>query len=235
MKNVLNNIISLSFLILMLTACSTNDSSAVSPADVILIAPLKDQICEQGINSVAYKSRIFFEWEAAANAQSYDLVVTDLETGENFITYNEIYDTKKELELIHNHAYSWYVISKNANTNETGISPTWNFFFVGEPKDNYAPFPASLVYPEYGNIVQNSNDELLNLKWEAADPDGDNLHYTLYLDEVDGLQEPLENYKTIENTSYTIQLESGKTYFWRIKSSDGFNSSYSQVYTFSTN
>ncbi|MGS2738211.1 hypothetical protein [Sinomicrobium sp. M5D2P17] len=232
MRNILH--IVLSFSILIAGGCNDDDMPTVIPEDVELISPLKDQICEQGVNSEADKSRIFFEWEQAENAQSYDLVVNDLETGENFITYKKIYDTKKELELVHNRAYAWYVISKNTSTDETGISPTWNFFFVGEPKDNYAPFPADILYPDYGNTIQ-SSDGMVTLKWETSDPDGDDLFYTLYLDEIDGMQEPLDNFRKIESTTFTLQLDKGKTYYWRIKASDGTNSSYSQVYTFSIN
>jgi hypothetical protein len=234
MKNILKSILSYSLVMFVLAGCTKDDKPSVVPADAVLVSPLKDQLCEQGVNSNLDKSRIFFEWQRAENAQSYDLVVTDLETGENFITYKDIYDTRKELELVHNHAYSWYVISKNINSSVTGISPTWNFFFVGVPKDNYAPFPASIVSPGYGNIVQ-SSDGMVTLEWEASDPDGDNLSYTLYLDEIDGMQEPSDDLKNINTTTFTVQLEIGKTYFWKVKSSDGYNSSYSQIYTFSVN
>jgi hypothetical protein len=234
MKKFLKHILSFSVVLSLLTGCNTDEVPAALPSEVSLISPLENQTCEEGINSEEDRSRIFFEWEPALNAQSYDLVVKDLETGVNFITYEEIYDTKKELELVHNRAYSWYVISKHSGSDETGVSPTWNFFFVGEPKENYAPFPASIIYPEFGESVD-SSDGTVDLKWEASDPDGDNLMYTVYLDEVDGMQEPSENLSNFEDTDLSIQLETGKTYFWRVKSTDGSSSSYSQIYKFTVN
>jgi hypothetical protein len=234
MKKFLKNILSFSVVLSLLASCAKDDAPAPLPADVSLISPLENQTCEEGINSVGDKSRIFFEWESAENAQIYDLVVNDLETGENFITYEEIYGTKKELELVHNRAYSWYVISRHSGSGETGVSPTWNFFFAGEPKENYAPFPASITYPEFGKFVD-SSDGTVDLKWDASDPDGDNLMYTVYLDEVDGMQEPAENLSNFEDTDLNVQVETGITYFWRVKSSDGSSSSYSQVYQFTVN
>ncbi|MDG3581088.1 hypothetical protein [Galbibacter pacificus] len=215
------------------TGCNNDDTPTVVPADVQLISPTKDQVCEPGTNSETENSRLIFEWEKAENAQSYDLVVDDIETGENFIVYKEIYDTKKELELVHNRAYSWHVISKNINSDVHGTSPTWNFYFVGEPKKNYAPFPSKPLYPDYGSTVQ-LEDGKVTLRWETTDPDKDKLTYTLFLDEIDGLQEPTDEFKNIEIPSYTVQLEGG-TYYWRVKASDGTNSSYSQVYTFTIN
>ncbi|RAV28023.1 hypothetical protein [Sinomicrobium soli] len=232
MKNILNSVWALFILVIVAGGCNSDDDAPVIPGDVGLVFPLKDQPCEQGINSAGDRSRIFFEWTPAENAQRYDLVVNDLETGENFITYTEIYDTKKELELVHNRAYSWYVISRNIDSEETGMSPEWNFFFVGEPKDNYAPFPARLLSPGYGSTIR-SSDGMVNLEWETSDPDGDQLSYTLYLDEVDGMQQPDDGFTAIENTAISLELDGGRTYYWRIKASDGANSSYSPVYTFS--
>jgi len=214
---------------LLSIGCEKEDDVSSKLQEVNLIAPLQDQVCEQGINSSEDRSRVFFEWEQTKNAQSYDLIVTNLETGANFITYEDIYDTRKELELVHNKAYSWQVIARNTNSADTSSSPVWNFYFVGEPEENYAPFPASIISPQFGYTVEDSSVEL---EWEASDPDGDTLNYTIFLDQIDGKQEPLAELTMLESTSTTVTVESGATYFWRVKSSDGKSSSFSQVYNF---
>ena len=218
------------FIVLLSVGCEKDADIALDPKNVTLIAPLQDQACEQGINTVGDRSRIFFEWDRAENAQSYDLIVTDLETGENFITYEDIYDTRKELELIHNRAYSWQVVAKNNSSANTSSSPVWNFYFVGEPEENYAPFPANIITPQFGSTVEGIS---LNLEWEVSDPDGDSLTYTIYLDQIDGKQNPSANLTDLETNSISISVDSGATYYWRVKSSDGTSSSFSQIYTFS--
>lgn len=230
----MKKILIFSVILLLLVRCTSEEGPAPIIADVALVNPLNNEICEQGINTNENRSRVFFEWEMAENAQSYDLVVNDLESGENFITYEEIYDTRKELELIHNRAYEWYVISKHSESDDTGISPTWNFFFVGEPRENYAPFPANIISPEFGNVIQ-SMDGNVSLQWEASDPDQDTLSFTIFIDEIDGMQTPDESLTNIQSTSIDVQLESGKNYYWRVRSSDGNSSSYSQIYTFTLN
>jgi len=222
-------------LLIFLYSCGGDDDQSPMPemSGALLLSPTKDQVCEQGVNTVGDSSRLIFEWEKDENATSYDLVVNDIESGENFIVYKEIYTTSKELELVHNRAYQWYVISRNTSKEEVE-SQKWNFYFVGEPKNNYTPFPSKLLEPSFGQDIT-SDDGVVDFLWSATDPDGDTLIYDLYLDEIDGMQEPSDTLKNLEGSSISVQLESGKTYFWRVKASDGSNSSYSQVYSFKIN
>ncbi|WP_026714916.1 hypothetical protein [Flavobacterium daejeonense] len=225
MKNQLKLILGMTLFLAL--SCTKDEVQDILPEAVTLISPLKGQSCEEGINTIGDKSRVFFEWERAENAQIYDIVVTDLETGENYITYRDIYKTKKELELVHNHAYSWYVISRNSKGEKTAVSQTWNFFFVGEPQENYVPFPATILSPEFGETLATGT---VSLEWEGSDPDGDDLTYTVYLDKVDGKQTPKTEYSNLSASSLDVQLDAG-TYYWRIKSSDGTSSSFSPIYT----
>lgn len=222
------------FLLMFLYSCGEDDHSPMPEmSGASLLSPTKNQVCEQGVNTVGDSSRLIFEWEKDENATRYDLVVNDVESGENFIVYKEIYATSKELELVHNRAYEWYVISRNSS-NEEAESDKWNFYFVGEPKNNYTPFPSRLLEPSFGEAIT-SADGVVDFMWSTTDPDGDTMIYDLYLDEIDGMQEPSETRKNLEQSSASLQLENGKTYFWRVKASDGFSSSYSQVYSFKIN
>lgn len=222
------------FLLMFLNSCGDDDHGSIPQmSGASLLSPTKDQVCEQGVNTVGDSSRLIFEWEKDEYATSYDLVVNDVETGENFIVYKEIYTTSKELELVHNRAYEWHVISRNASKEEAE-SEKWNFYFVGEPKNNFTPFPSRLLEPSFGEVIT-SVDGVIDFIWNTTDPDGDTMIYDLYLDEIDGMQEPTETRKNLEQSNISIPLENGKTYFWRVKASDGYNSSYSQVYTFKIN
>lgn len=234
MKNI-NSIIAGLYLLMVMCSCGSDDQGAKPELEgAMLLSPTKDQVCEQGVNTVGDSSRLIFEWEKDKHAISYDLVVNDLESGENFITYKEIYATSKELELVHNRAYQWFVISKNKTGESTVESEKWNFYFVGEPKNNYTPFPSRLLEPTFGEALT-SQDGVIDFVWNATDPDGDSIQFDLYVDEIDGMQAPKESHKNLTQPNLSVQLEKGKTYFWRVKASDGYNSSYSQVYTFKIN
>jgi len=53
------------------------------------------------------------------------------------------------------------------------------------------------------------------------------------LDEVDGLQDPIE--EDSSETELEVSVESGTTYYWRVKTSDGKSSSFTLVYSFIVN
>ena len=61
------------------------------------------------------------------------------------------------------------------------------------------------------------------------------MKYTLYLDKIDGKQTPSSEHTDLTAKTIDVTLENGTTYFWRIKSFDGTNSSFSAVNTFKTN
>lgn len=232
----MKNILKLCGLLVMalLISCEDNDKPDVTPANPVLLSPLKNQSCELGIKGVNNTSRLTFEWERAKNAQSYDLIITNLETGANYITYTDIYDNFKELILVNDIPYSWKVVSKNIGSTTNGTSETWKFFFVGEPKTNYSPFPANILGPKQAETLT-SNGGKVSLSWQGLDPDLDTLKYTVYIDNTNGLQTPIASLTDLSTSSVQVDVDSGKTYYWRVKSSDGFGSSFSPVYSFKVN
>ena len=74
---------------------------------------------------------------------------------------------------------------------------------------------------------------MTTLLWEWIDVDQDDtLSYTVYFDTVDGLQNPLNEQVGISESTYQVPVQSGTTYYWRIKTSDGVSSFYIIVYSF---
>lgn len=231
----MKNIVKITGILLfcLLLSCES-DSPDVTPANPVLVSPLKNQSCELGIKGVNNTSRMTFQWQRAKNAQSYDLILTNLETGENYITYTDIYENFKELILVNDIPYSWKVVSRNSGTTVTGSSEVWKFFFVGEPKTNYAPFPANVIAPKQAAQVTASGGKV-TLSWQGSDPDFDTLTHTIYIDTVNGLQPASASLTNISTSSTQVNVVSGQTYYWRVKSWDGFGSSFSPVYTFKVN
>ena len=71
--------------------------------------------------------------------------------------------------------------------------------------------------------------------WDGSDPDsGDTLTYTVYVDTVDGKQTPTSALSNLSSETVDVELEAATTYYWRVKTSDGTNASYSIIYSFKT-
>lgn len=54
-----------------------------------------------------------------------------------------------------------------------------------------------------------------------------------HYEDLDGLQDPIE--EDVLESSLEVSVESGTTYYWRVKTSDGKSSSFTLVYSFIVN
>ncbi|MDA9587891.1 hypothetical protein N9R82_02280 [Flavobacteriaceae bacterium] len=205
-----------------------------APGKSGLSAPENNEVCYEGEAVDESNSEVTFSWDASSDTDSYDLQITNQETNQTQ-TESGITATSKAVTLATDVSYSWKVVSKANDTNDTTSSDTWQFYLAGDGQENYAPFPATILSPTSGAAVDASNG-LVTLSWEGNDPDeGDSLTYTIYFDEVDGLQDPQTANTNITDTSLEVEVESGTTYYWRVKTSDGTSSSFTLVYSFIVN
>ena len=162
-----------------------------APGKSGLSAPENNEVCYEGEAVDASNSEVTFSWEASSDTDSYDLQITNQETSQTK-TESGITSTSKAVTLATDVSYSWKVVSKANDTSDTTSSDTWQFYLAGDGQENYAPFPSTILSPTSGAAVDSSNG-LVTLSWEGNDPDeGDSLTYTVYFDEVDGLQDPIE-------------------------------------------
>jgi hypothetical protein len=204
------------------------------PGDVTLTAPTNGKVCETGTSTSDTKSNVDFSWSASTNTSTYDLQVTNLNTS-SAINKTGLSTTNTTVELDKGQPYIWKVISKNTSTTQTGTSSSWKFYLAGHGITNYAPFAAELKSPASGSTVSRSSDGKVTFSWEGSDPDqGDQLKYTLYVDKTDGKQSPTSDLSDITSKTVDVALDGGTLYYWRVKTSDGTNSSFSIVYTFRT-
>jgi len=205
-----------------------------APGKSGLSAPENNEICYEGEEVDDTNSSVTFSWEASSDTDSYDLQITNQETNQTQ-TESGITSTSKAVTLATDVSYSWKVVSKANDTNDTTDSDTWQFYLAGDGQENYAPFPATILSPTSGAAVD-ANNGSITLSWEGNDPDeGDSLTYTVYFDEIDGLQDPQTTNTNITETSLEVEVESGTTYYWRVKTSDGTSSSFTLVYSFIVN
>lgn len=232
------------FLVIIIASCSGSDGDGDGggvdppppqpPGSVTLTAPANGKVCETGTSISDSKSNVDFSWEASSNTSTYDLQITNLNTS-SVVNKTGLTTINTTVDLEKGQPYSWKVISKNTSTTQTGTSSSWKFYLAGEGIKNYAPFPADLKTPNSGSTVSRSSDGKITFTWEGADPDqGDELKYTLYVDKTDGKQTPSSDLTNLSAKTADVALDGDSTYYWRIKTSDGTNSSFSLIYSFKT-
>lgn len=200
-----------------------------TPGKSVLIAPANAKTCEDGTNLTPTQSTVTFSWNSATNTDTYDLKIINLNTQESS-TQAGLNTTSKAVTLTRGIPYSWTVTSKNKGTTTT-TSDTWKFYLAGNGVANYAPFPASAVNPLPGASVTATNQKV-TLTWDTSDVEGSTLTYSLFFDTVDGKQTLLDANKNLTAKSKEVSVSSNTVYYWRVQTSDGTNSSTSQVYSF---
>lgn len=199
-----------------------------APGAASLISPARDEACTAGTIISDDKSKITFTWNTADHADSYELVIKNLLTGTK--ESHAATGTKLEVTLSRNTPYSWYVVSKSSKSKETAKSDTWKFYNAGAGMVSYAPFPADLTSPSYGQQVTASKGTV-DLKWSGKDVDGDIAGYDVYF----GTNTSPDSLKGDVKDMFlkNVKVKSGKTYYWKIVTKDAKgNTSESEVSQF---
>lgn len=236
MKSVIK--ITALFLILGLVSCggSSEDEAPVEvaikiPGKATLVAPASGTTCEPGANATSTQSSVVFSWNAGSDTESYDLKITNLDNQET-VSQTGLTATTATVTLNRGIPYSWSVTSKNKGATTT-VSDTWKFYLAGVGVTNYAPSPAAAVSPLSGTVVTPTNGKV-TLSWETSDVEASPLTYTLFFDTVDGKQTPIDANKNLTYKTKEVVVNANTVYYWRVITSDGFNTSTSIVYTFKT-
>ena len=204
------------------------------PGKSTLTAPANNKTCETGTSISATQSQVTFTWTASSDTNTYDLKITNLNTSVA-INRTALTATTAQVPLDKGVPYSWNITSKSTASTTTTASDTWKFYLLGPGIVNYAPFPADLKTPASGSTVTRDGDGKVTFTWDGSDPDtSDTLTYTLYVDTTDGKQTPPTAQTDLTVKTLAVALDAATTYYWRVKTSDGTNSSYSIVYSFKT-
>jgi len=201
-----------------------------SPAAAVLDIPAQNSVCTTGTIVNATQSTVSFTWKAAANTDSYDLIITNLLTGTS--TTQNFAVTQASVTLLRNTPYSWYVTSKANATAVTTRSDTWKFYNSGPGTVTYAPFPAAITSPTFGQAITGTS---VNLTWTGSSvTTTTTLTYDVYFGNTvtpallkSGLTDMFLN---------NVSIVAGNTYYWKIitKDTQG-NSSDSGIYQFKAN
>ena len=224
---------------LIITGCGGSGDEPIAPEikapDVVALSlPLNNTICEDGTNVTTTTSDVVFTWAVANNTDSYELEITNLIT--NVVTTKTITHptATTTVSLTRGMPYKWQITSKSTKTTKTGISSSNKFYLAGAGITSYAPFPATITAPIFGSVVTPTNSKV-TLSWSGSDPDSSVLTYEVFIDTDEAKVRSYTTPISSSTNSYSHTVESNKTYFWCVKTSDGKNISYSLIHNFKTN
>ena len=222
-------------LILLVNSCTTEEPVVpINPSAPTLISPANDETCLDGTSINDSQSNVDFRWSSAANALSYELVVTDLLT-QSSQTYPAT-SNQTTVALTKAEPYNWSVKSIGEVGSVPSQSIQWKFYLAGDAVVNFAPFPSELISPQSGANVTPDINNLIKLQWNASDVDGDLAQFEVYLDKNDATTIIKTIAYQTEEESIEIDVENGSTYYWKIIAIDtNQNQSSSGVYAFRTN
>ena len=222
-------------LILLVNSCTPEEPFVpINPSAPTLISPANDETCLDGTSINDSQSNVDFRWSSAANALSYELVVTNLLT-QSSQTYPAT-SNQTTVALTKAEPYNWSVKSIGEVGSIPSQSTQWKFYLAGDAVVNFAPFPSELISPQSGANVTPDINNLIKLQWNASDVDGDLAQFEVYLDKNDATTIIKTIAYQTEEESIEIDVENGSTYYWKIIAIDNNqNQSSSGVYAFRTN
>jgi len=216
--------------VFMLLGCGgSKDAPIPAPGAVSLSNPADNTACLKATSVTGNSAPITFSWGAASNASSYRLTITNL-TNQAVTTVDAGSALSNSVNLDVNTPYSW----KIAAINTTGETPSsvFKFYLSGNALTNYAPFPADLTLPATGSVLNANGASSLQvtLQWVGSDTDNDIASYSVYLDNTNATTQVVASQT---GNSLAQSLSSGKTYYWKVVTTDKKgNSSNSVVGTF---
>ncbi len=239
---MIQNILKYCYLILLsvlVLSCGGSGDEPIAPEikapDVVsLNLPSNNTICEDGTNVTTTSSDVVFTWAVANNTDSYELAITNLVT--NVVTTKSVAHptVTTTVNLTRGQPYKWQITSKSTKTTKTGVSSSNKFYLAGTGITSYSPFPATITAPTFGASVTPVNNKV-TLSWTGSDPDSSILTYEVFIDTDEAKVRSYTTPISSSINSYIATVESNKTYFWCVKTSDGRNVSYSLIHNFKTN
>jgi hypothetical protein len=217
--------------IILLAACGKKDPAAPAPGKSVLVFPNQNSLCTNGTAVSNTLSLITFSWNSSANTDAYQVDIKNLLTGT--VTTLLVATTQVQVVLDRNTPYSWSVTSKSAASSTITQSDVWKFYNAGLGIISYAPFPATIISPTYGqNVVLGTGT--VNLGWTDSDVDNDIVGYDIYFGA--NSTPPIFKSNVTDMFLNSVPIAAGNTYYWKVTTKDSQgNISNSDVYSFKVN
>ena len=216
----------------ILTSCGGGgggEAANEAPSGVNLEYPTADLLC--------IENTITFNWSNATDpnndAISYKLVIAknrDLTDGRQEKTVSTSQET---ITLDKDVAYYWNVTAVDEKGLAGQASATYAFYTKGDGESNFVPFTAELGAPADEATISGTT---VTLSWTGADANtGDSLTYDVYFGE-DAANLTTKVVDAASATSHDQAIESGKTYYWKVNTTDAAGAtSIGQIWSFTVN
>lgn len=202
------------FGVVLLTGCKKDPPKP--PDKVLLTAPAKNSECTPVQSTNPTSSVVRFNWQAANHTETYQLRVTNLNTGT--VQTKSTASTIETLPLEKGTPFSWVVISKNSQTETMPSSDSWLFYNPGS-ETSHPPFPAEIISPEPGSTVFKDINNEVTLIWSGADVDNDIEGYEIYFS-TENPPETLIDSPTSNTTQTKVSVVSKTVYYWKVVTKD---------------
>ena len=220
-----------SILVGLIVSCSSsggdgNDSNPTNPTNPQPIAtppgsfsltfPDNNEVCQKGASVADQPNELVinFKWAASSNASSYELQVTESESGNELIN-SQTSSTNHDVQVTKGTLYKWKVIASNDDGEVS--SSEWGFYSGGEVVGNYVPYPAYDI-----QLIFDQTTDVISVQWQAADEDEDPLTFDIKVYE-DG--EEIFSDTDLDISSITnLPAVFGSSYYAIITVKDGVSS-----------
>jgi len=224
------------FIALVLVSCGggkkNNPTPVLPPVKASLTFPAQNAVCTTGTIVSPTESSITFTWNASDNTASYEFNLKNLLS--SVTSTQTTSDTKLTLTLARNTPYSWYIVSKSDKTVTTAQSDTWKFYNSGPGVVTYAPYPAEINSPSFGQMIS-AVSGAINLSWTGSAVDNSTIaNYDIYFGT--SATPPLFKSNVSDSFLNGVTVTSGTTYYWKVITRDiSGNTSDSGLYQFIVN
>ena len=132
----------------------------------------------------------------------------------------ETTNTKADVIIEAGRPYAWYVMSVSSSSADTAYSETWRFYCSGKAIESHPPFPATLISPGFGDIVEQAAEH--TLQWSGSDVDNDITGYKVYF----GINNPPELFDEPGIVQQlNVEAHVNTIYYWQIETVDSHNNS----------
>jgi hypothetical protein len=211
---------------ILFVKCSKTESNQ-PPSVTSLTYPSNNLLC--------ISNNINFSWSAATDPENdkieYNIIIAKDRALTNVLENRTISNRQVTIELEKQTAYYWKVEALDVNNNQGTSSEIFAFYTQGDGFSNYVPFTSALLTPENEGSITSSS---ANLTWDAADVNtNDTLTYEVFFGENEN---PTLIDDNVSNKSYSVSVESGKTYFWKVNVKDQNGAkSIGEIWSFTVN
>jgi len=218
------------FILILFLAIACKKEVIITPAPPLLIGPQNNSSCTSDTVITSQTSQVNFSWQAALNADEYELVIRDIQTNSDIQL--KTFRTFSFVVLNRGKQYSWWVISKYDADQTASKSMVWTFYLEDSQKSSYFPFPANLLNPKSNEQISLNGGKYI-FRWETTDLDDDIIEYDIYLG-----RDPNDLTLLAEGLSFNsieLSLNPNQFYYWKVitRDSEG-NVSISPIEGFKT-